>query len=89
MCDGERGQREVVGQKRQPLRRVGIDITHATQLVGIVASRRRGGQADRVIRHEAGREIDGMRPASSESNPLLRASHEERRFIGEAMQAFV
>ena len=84
----EGGQREIIGEQRQPLRRRGIDVAHTPQWCGIDASGRGRGQADRVIRLQAGRELDGTRRASSELNPFLRAGHEEGCFVGEAMEAF-
>ena len=88
MCDRERRQREVVSEKAEPLLRFGIDVAHPTQRRRIVASGIRGDQADGVIRLQAGREINGTRRPSPEPHPFLGAGHEERRFLGEAMQAF-
>jgi len=44
-CDGERGQVEVVGQKDKALAGLGMEVTHASQLVGIIllgASHKKG-----------------------------------------------
>jgi len=86
--DRDRRQREVVREEAEALLRLGIDVAHATQRRRIIASGIRGDQADRVIRLQAGREIDRTRRPTPEPNPFLGAGHEERRFIGEAMQAF-
>jgi len=86
--DRDRRQREVVRAEAEALLGLGIDVAHAPQWRRIVASGIRGDQADRVIRLQAGREIDGTRRPSPEPNPFLGAGHEERRFIGEAIQAF-
>ena len=88
MRDRERGQRDVVGQEDQPLRRLGIDVAHAAQRCGIVAARLARSQAHGVIRAQAGGELDGTRRAASKPNATLRARDEEGRFIREAMQAF-
>jgi len=80
--------REVVGEKRQPLRGGGIDVAHAPQRAGIRASRLGGRQADCVIGLQARGEVHRTRHPRSEPNPFLRARQEERRFVGEAMQAF-
>jgi hypothetical protein len=86
--DRERRQREVVGEEAEAVLCLGIDVAHTTQRPRIVASGICGGQADRVIRLHTGRKIDRTRGPSSEPHPFLRAGHEERRFLGEAMQAF-
>ena len=88
MRDRERRQREVVGEEAEPLLRLGIDVAHTPQRPRIVASGICGGQADRVIRLHTGREIDRTRRPTPEPHPFLGAGHEERRLVGEAMQAF-
>ncbi len=86
--DGQRREREVVGQKLQPLVRPGVEVTDPPQRVGIGLGRFDGSQYDGLIRAQARGFVDGMRVAPLEQDVLLGSHDEERRAESEHEEAF-
>ena len=86
--DSQRREREVVGQKLQPLVRRGVEVADSPQRVRIGFSRFDGSQYDGLIRAQASGLVDGMRVAPLQNDVLLGADDEERRAEGEHEEAF-
>ena len=76
-ANGERGQREIVGQEFERLAGILVDVDHATQHIGIALARYLAGEPDVTVADQSGDRLDPLAAHNFELQIVLGAGDKE------------